>query len=88
MIEEPALFDMPTGSRAKSRHHIMQRGYANPPGTGPAGETCGSCKHIVRTKRYRKCSLRKATWTHGPGSDVLARAPACKSWTRPEGGEE
>jgi len=80
MREDSTLFEMLAGTKAKSRHHIMQRGYANPPGTGPSGETCGSCKHIFRTKRYRKCELRKATWTHGPGSDILARSPACKSW--------
>lgn len=57
-----------------------QWGYAMPPGTGPVGETCGSCAHIVRTRRFRKCSLTKAHWTHGFKTDILARAAACSRW--------
>ena len=59
-----------------------QWGYYAPPGTGPAGETCGSCQHIVRARggRYRKCGLARAIWTGGPKTDVLARAPACLKW--------
>jgi hypothetical protein len=59
----------------KKRH-----GYADFPGTGPEGESCGTCKHIVRFPKFRKCSLRRATWTHGYGTDILASAPACKKW--------
>lgn len=65
---------------ARGKHYVQQRGYAAPPGTGPAGETCGSCKHIWRTARFRKCELRRRAWTHGPGSDILAKSPACKQW--------
>jgi hypothetical protein len=64
----------------KRRRATVPRGYASPPGTGPAGETCQSCEHIVRSRRYRKCGLMRARWTHGPGTDILARSPACKSW--------
>lgn len=56
--------------------------YAARPGTGPVGETCGSCKHIVRAwnGRYRKCDLVRRLWTHGPGTDIKARSPACSKW--------
>lgn len=56
--------------------------YAAPPGTGPAGETCGSCRHICRhpSGRYRKCGVVRALWTHGPGTDIKARSPACAKW--------
>ena len=57
------------------------RGYAARPGTGPADETCQSCEHycILRGK-YRKCELLKWRWTHGAGTDIRARSPACRYW--------
>lgn len=57
--------------------------YAAAPGTGPEGETCGSCKHLTRrkwAKKYLKCELVQARWTRGPGTDVKARSPACAKW--------
>lgn len=63
------------------------KGYAARPGTGPAGETCRTCKHMYRklmSKTYLKCLLRKQFWTGGRGSDVLARSPACSFWERKE----
>lgn len=69
---------MPT----RSKRYIKQRGYAAPPGTGPAGETCGSCEHIARGRKYRKCDLNRACWTHGPKTDILARAAACRLWEK------
>lgn len=70
--------------KARGRHYVQPRGYAAAPGTGPAGETCGSCRHIWRSRRFRKCELNRACWTHGPRSDILARAPACQRWQPPE----
>lgn len=63
--------------------HVPKRGHAARPGTGPKGETCGSCAHYTLrrlSKTYRKCALTKATWTGGPGSDIRARDPACSMW--------
>lgn len=54
--------------------------YADWPETGPVGETCGSCKHIMRTAHYRKCELVRKLWTGGPGTDIKARSPACSKW--------
>lgn len=68
--------------KVRGKHYVQQRGYAHFPGTGPEGETCGSCKHIARFRKYRKCSLARAVWTGGPGSDILARAAACSKWER------
>lgn len=48
---------------------------------GPAGETCGSCKHHkTRTfaKRYHKCDLGPDSF--GPATDVRLRWPACDKW--------
>jgi hypothetical protein len=54
----------------------VPRGHAARPGTGPAGETCGTCRHLYRTqdtaRPYRKCELNRAAWTGGPKTDVRA----------------
>lgn len=45
--------------------------YAAFPGTGPEGETCGSCKHLYRKhmgNTYLKCMLTKAKWMGGGGT--------------------
>ena len=60
-------------------------GYVAPPGTGPAGETCGSCAHCRyrknrRGRHFYKCALAVAAWTGGRGSDVLLKSPACRRW--------
>lgn len=65
----------PSGSRKK--------GHAAPPGSGPDGETCGSCAHLTRVvfaKTYLKCGLRRATWTGSYGTDVRAKDSACSKW--------
>lgn len=70
------------GRRAK-RKDPEPAGYAWPPGTGPAGETCGSCRHLYRNrqaKTYLKCELVRAKWTGGRKTDVLARSLACAKW--------
>jgi len=67
----------------RGRKTTQPRGYAAPPGTGPEGETCGTCKHIYRNrlaKTYLKCALMRRNWTGGPGTDIRARAPACRHW--------
>jgi|AACY02.18.fsa_nt_gi hypothetical protein len=66
--------------RAQSKN---RQGYAWTPGTGPDGETCRTCRHLVRNqlaKVYLKCGLMRANWTGGSKTDVYARSPACKKW--------
>ena len=58
-------------------------GYAALPGTGPAGETCATCRHHYRkrmAKVYHKCLLAKHLWTGGTKSDIRTRSPACSRW--------
>ena len=60
-------------------------GYAARPGTGPEGETCGSCANCrLRTsrggRRYHKCQLLYGAWTNGRATDVLISSPACEKW--------
>jgi len=70
--------------KISQRNPTRPKGYAAPPGSGPAGETCRSCKHYVRKHYHRyvhlKCGLMQAAWTHGPGSDIRASSMACKKW--------
>lgn len=70
--------------RPKKRKPTPSKGYAAPPGTGPKGETCKTCKHyyIGHRGHYRKCALMRARWTGGPGTDIKAGAPACRSWEK------
>jgi hypothetical protein len=69
------------------RTPTKRQGYAAIPGTGPAGETCASCAHCRRcgttSKRYLKCGLMQKAWTHGQGTDILGKSPACWKWERP-----
>lgn len=62
-------------------------GYAAPPGTGPKGETCKSCKHICRHHDYKhtyiKCGVIRHRWTHGLGTDIRVKSPACRLWEKP-----
>ena len=78
--ESPKQF---TKVQIKRGRESEPRGYAAMPGTGPAGETCKSCRHYVikqMAKAYRKCGLRRAVWTGGAGTDIRASAPACSKW--------
>ena len=79
------LFDNLPPIPKRGRHYVKPNGYAARPGSGPKGETCGSCRFIVRFERskvWHKCELRRQTWTHGRGSDILVGAPACRFWER------
>ncbi|WP_316978030.1 hypothetical protein [Shumkonia mesophila] len=58
-----------------------RKGHAAIPGTGPEGETCGTCDHLVRrrlAKTYLKCGLIQ--WTSGAATDIRAKDPACSRW--------
>ena len=75
--------DMPYSERLRSK----KTGYPYPPGTGPKDETCRSCKFLYRhemSRVYLKCWKMKRDWTHGSGTDIKARSPACKLWEKKE----
>lgn len=67
----------------RGKHYTQPKGYAARPGTGPVGETCGSCRHRTRVEHarsYPKCDLARHKWTGGRGSDILVKSPACERW--------
>jgi hypothetical protein len=76
--EEVVLIAKATGKRVT--------GYAAPPGTGPAGETCKTCEHFWRkrghSKVYRKCGHPKAHRSNCTATDIKASALACRLWER------
>ena len=59
-------------------------GYAGNPGKGPAGETCGSCRHARRhglsSRRYYKCHHERAYRSSSVASDIKATMLACEYW--------
>lgn len=69
----------------KKRKPTVANGYAAQPGTGPEGETCNTCSnHIIRryAKNYHKCKLLGNNLTHGTGTDIRVRSPACSYWEK------
>lgn len=79
---QPDLMILPP-SALKARRLSRKHGHAAVPGTGPIGETCGGCAHLVRkqmSKAYLKCRLMRAYWTGGEGTDVRAGDAACRRW--------
>lgn len=66
----------------RRKHRTTAKGYAAPPGTGPASETCRTCNRSYQLnggrRNFWKCELVKPT--HGPGTDIRLKAPACKWW--------
>jgi hypothetical protein len=86
-----ALMDAPLNrpgklnERRRVRSTTVPRGHAAPIGTGPAGESCGECKHLFRnelSRTYLKCELMRAIWTGGGATDVRAGDAACRRWER------
>ena len=60
------------------------RGHDKPPGTGPAFETCGSCRNLIRrcegNRVVRKCWLMNQKWNRGISTCVRVRDAACSLW--------
>lgn len=79
-----------TNPAPRGKHYVEPRGYYGIPGTGPEGKTCRDCVHYTHKDNvagtYPKCGKNRARWTGGRGSDILARAPACKYFEQPETG--
>ena len=83
MTEQTELFDV--GPREKVSRPVSTC-TPEPIGSGPAGETCGTCRHKTTMPqtagRYLKCHLVERYWTRGAGTDIKARWPACTAGKR------
>lgn len=55
-----------------------------PVGSGPEGMTCRQCEFYTRVDyqagTYLKCGLMQKQWTHGAGTDIRAKWPACSEF--------
>lgn len=79
------LMILPPRVLASAKRLSNKRGHVAPPGTGPEGETCKTCKHLYRremAKTYLKCGLNQAAWTGGGATDVRASDPPCRRWEK------
>ena len=76
----------PLPPSVKGKRKTKLNGYAAPPGSGPKGERCNTCINFVRhgghARHYLKCLLMRPSWTSGPGTDILAKSPACLHWKK------
>lgn len=74
------------GNEVTEQRPSLAQGYAKPPGSGPAGERCGTCAHAVahhyNNKTYWKCGLLRNHWTRSYGSDIRLKSPACSLWVK------
>jgi hypothetical protein len=65
---------------------VAKRCTPAPCGSGPEGETCGTCEFLVRLKyrssTYIKCGKVEHLWTNGAGSDVRVKWEACREHQR------
>ncbi|MEN9575632.1 MAG: hypothetical protein RL514_3487 [Verrucomicrobiota bacterium] len=97
MVEQTVLFpglplpavrgeSVITNRHGRTVYKTKAKGYARPPGTGPAGEKCKTCDHCWRveggSKFFFKCDVIQFRWTHGPGTDIKANSPACELWAK------
>lgn len=70
--------------RDKPKKKYTPNGYASRPGSGPVGESCGTCENAVKRnggrRYYWKCMLMAKVWTASYGTDIRLKSPACALW--------
>lgn len=83
LFGQPVLGNLPSRRwrRPLWKQAGRPQGYAAAPGSGPTGETCGTCAHCRRVgyghHNYFKCNLVHP-WTGSYGTDILKKSPACE----------
>jgi hypothetical protein len=63
--------------------HPADRAHPYPPGSGPRGQSCGTCAKLCArhfSKTYFKCHVLMGSWTSGRATDVRKKDPACLCW--------
>jgi hypothetical protein len=64
----------------------VRRDRAHPyaPGSGPTGQTCGTCAKCIQRREYRrnfyKCRVMQKSWSRGPSTDIRLKDKACLAW--------
>ena len=76
--------DIEKRQKKVDRYKGRKNAHPYPPGTGPEGETCGTCAKCCKIeyhdKIYYKCAYMKHAWTHGLGTDLRLKDEACFLW--------
>ena len=63
--------------------YVAPEGYALSPGTGPEGQTCGTCTHrYTMLSGHSKCALMGKVWDRTARTNILVKADACRDWSR------
>lgn len=73
--------------RERRRAYEIPKGHAWTPGSGPAGETCGTCRHrrfFKQSRAWYKCAKNESAWSHARHTDIRLRDAACKFWQAEE----
>jgi hypothetical protein len=63
--------------------HPLDRAHPYPPGSGPRGQTCGTCAKLCTrhySRKYFKCHVLMKFWSAGPATDIRKKDPACLCW--------
>ena len=80
--EQELWLDEHPGSRTYQAPQL--RGYADFPGSGPAGETCGSCAHHVtfhkRGQDHHRCFWMERLWGRNDAADIDPDARSWRHW--------
>jgi hypothetical protein len=84
-MSHPPLMTLPPGvaDRWNDGRHAAR------PGSGPPGETCGSCHHLLLSGsrgQFRKCGKMRGTGSRSARSDVRKEDLACVVWQVATGG--
>lgn len=82
-IDQAWLEEHPEFRNAEPVKHPRDRAHPYPPGSGPPGQSCGTCAKLcerVFRKTYFKCHVLKRFWSAGPATDVRKKDPACMAW--------
>jgi hypothetical protein len=86
-IDQQWLEQHPEFSAALKHELLSLKGdKAHPyrPGSGPIGQSCGTCEKLRETsgsrRKYFKCAVMRAHWTRGPRTDIRKKDAACLAW--------
>lgn len=86
MAVDPRLLAAMDAPHGAGRNLVSQlkpkRGYAAPPGTGPAREACRTCRHItgVKGNEYASACAIAKKGSFGVAIYISPTSPACRRW--------
>ncbi len=86
IAHQQTLFDLGVDDPFNGTKHPKRPSTPALIGSGPAGETCGTCRHRSLVQHhdrfYQKCDLMRPHWTHGEATNIKAAWSACRLWAK------